>query len=74
MSGAGRPTAWIYKIRRSGKGSTINVPAEVTSQLPEGLHFELKITTEGLLYAPVTNVTSPEAVQIPWATSLKEAS
>lgn len=63
----GRPTTWVYTLRKTSKGAALNVPRAVADQLPDGMTFRLEVTDKGLLYKPVQVVNEEAEVDIPWA-------
>lgn len=67
MARGGRPTSWIYSLRKNAKGSQLAVPREIAEQIPAGAMFQLEVTPDGLLYKYTTQVEKPaEAVSLPW--------
>ena len=46
----GRPTSWVYTLRKTQKGAMLAVPAVVADQVPDGAQFALSVTADGLSY------------------------
>ena len=70
----GRPTSWVYTLRKTQKGAMLAVPAVVAEQVPDGAQFALSVTSDGLHYAYLgASAALPEEnVELTWVN--KEAS
>lgn len=68
-SSAGRPTSWVYRMRKSTKGASLAVPQVVAQKIPAGAQFALAITADGLSYTYLGTTEVPaedEEVELGW--------